>query len=51
MKPDNKCKITSRGIPFLCIGINTIIFNCRDGAGSIHVDNDNSSDNDFFIIS
>ena len=36
-KPDNKSEISSRGVPFLCSGSNAIIFNCRDGAGFIHI--------------
>jgi hypothetical protein len=36
MKQDNKCKI-SRGVQFLCIGSNKIIFNCRDGSRFIHI--------------
>jgi len=39
MKPENKTEI-SRGVPFLCIGSNTIVFDGRDGAGLIHFDND-----------
>ena len=39
MKPENKMEI-SRGVPFLCIDSNTIIFDGRDWAGLIDFDNE-----------